>query len=69
VEEFNIDLTAFNHETVDIYVIDYYERTMMHETTSNEGIRLNATSLSSGTYLVLVRSKSGKTAASTLLKP
>ena len=69
VEEFNIDLTAFNHETVDIYVIDYYERTMMHETTSNEDIRLNATRLSSGTYLVLVRSKSGKTAASTLLKP
>ena len=69
VSAFNIDLSEFNGESVDIFVIDYYERTVMQAQSSEKRIRLELDALASGPYLVLVRTKSGKTAASTLLKP
>jgi hypothetical protein len=69
VSEFNIDLSEFNGESVDIFVIDYYERTVMQAQSSEKNIRLDSDALVSGPYLVLVRTKSGKTAATTLLKP
>ena len=69
VSAFNIDLSEFNGESVDIFVIDYYERTVMQAQSSEKRIRLESDALASGPYLVLVRTKSGKTAASTLLKP
>ncbi len=69
VSEFNIDLDAFKGEAVSIYVIDYYERTLMQAQTAERNIRFNSDALASGSYLILVRSESGKTAVATLLKP
>lgn len=69
VSEFNIDLSEFNGESVTIYVIDYYERTLMQTQIAEKNIRLESDALASGSYLILVRSESGKTAVATLLKP
>ena len=69
VSEFNIDLGAFKGEAVSIYVIDYYERTLMQAQTAERNFRFNSDALASGSYLILVRSESGKTAAASLLKP
>lgn len=69
VSEFNINLDAFKGESVSIYVVDYYERTLMQAQTAERNIRFDSDDLASGSYLILVRSESGKTAVATLLKP
>lgn len=69
VSEFSIDLNAFNGEAVQVYVIDYYEHTLIQAETSEKMLHLNADALASGSYLVLVRTKSGKTGVSMFLKP
>lgn len=69
VSEFNINLESFKGESVSIYVVDYYERTLMQAQTAERNIRFDSNALASGSYLILVRSESGKTAVSTLIKP
>lgn len=67
--QFSVDLGAFGGQEVSIYVVDYFERTVLEAKTSESTILMNAEHLSSGTYLVLARTADGKTAVSTLLKP
>lgn len=66
---FHVDLTQFKGNTVDVYVLDFYERNIFESTTSNSSIDLNASKWASGNYLLLIRGQNGVTAAQSIVKP
>jgi hypothetical protein len=68
-ESVQLDLKSFGGKAVTVYVLDYFERTIYEEKTNSASIKLNTQNWTPGTYLILVRSDDGTTAASPLLKP
>ena len=69
IDEFQVDLKGFNGKNVDVYVIDYFERTVYQSNTSASNISIDGKKWTSGNYLLLIRSKDGSTAAVNLVKP
>jgi len=67
-QDFTVDMTAFNGQQVDIYVLDFYERTVFETTTSNKTLKLNSKNWANGNYLLLIRSSNGLTAAQNIVK-
>jgi hypothetical protein len=54
---------------VDVYVIDYFERTVYQSNTTASNISIDGKNWTAGNYLLLIRSKDGSTAAVNLVKP
>lgn len=69
VNNVQLDLQAFGGKAVSVYVLDYFERTICEEKTNGSALMLNTSNWTPGTYLILVRSDDGTTAASPLIKP
>lgn len=69
VDEFQVDLKGFNGKNVDVYVIDYFERTVYQSSTTASNISIDGKGWTAGNYLLLIRSKDGSTAAVNLVKP
>ncbi len=68
LNNFKVDLTAFKGQSVDVYVLDFYERTVFQTNTNGQNIQLNAQNWASGNYLLLIRSADGSTAAQNIVK-
>ncbi len=68
MNNFKVDLTAFKGQSVDVYVLDFYERTVFQTNTNGQNIQLNAQNWASGNYLLLIRSADGSTAAQNIVK-
>ena len=65
-----VDLSAFEGQEVSLTIVDYFERTVMSQTTQGgTTLSLPMADLASGTYLILVKGKSGAQAASAVVKP
>jgi hypothetical protein len=69
VDQFQVDLKGFNGKNVDVYVIDYFERTVYQSNTIASNISIDGKNWTAGNYLLLIRSKDGSTAAVNLVKP
>jgi len=67
-QDFNVDMSAFNGQQVDVYVLDFYERTVFETRTSNKTLKLDSKNWSNGNYLLLIRSSNGLTAAQNIVK-
>ncbi len=67
-QDFNIDMSAFNGQQVNVYVIDFYERTVFETSTSNKTLKLDSRNWANGNYLLLIRSNTGFTAAQNIVK-
>jgi hypothetical protein len=67
-QHFNVDMSAFNGQQVDVYVLDFYERTVFETTTSSKTLKLDSKNWSNGNYLLLIRSSNGLTAAQNIVK-
>ena len=67
-QDFNVDMSAFNGQQVDVYVLDFYERTVFETTTSSKTLKLDSKNWSNGNYLLLIRSSNGLTAAQNIVK-
>lgn len=67
-QDFNIDMSAFNGQQVNVYVIDFYERTVFETSTSNKTLNLDSRNWANGNYLLLIRSNNGFTAAQNIVK-
>lgn len=68
MNQFNVDLSAFKGQSVKIYVLDFYERTVFETNSSSKNIQLNASNWASGNYLLLIRGNDGTTAAHNIVK-
>ncbi len=66
--QLNVDLSSFKGQSVKIYVLDFYERTVFETSTSSKSIQLNANNWASGNYLLLIRGNDGTTAAQNIVK-
>ncbi len=66
---FNVDLSGFSGDDVTIYVVDFFERTIFEKTTRESKFLIDGSAWSSGNYLLLVRTKDGRTAAMQIAKP
>jgi hypothetical protein len=65
-----VDLSAFEGQEVSVTIVDYFERTVMSQTTQGgTTLSLPMADLASGTYLILVKGESGAQAASAVVKP
>ncbi len=56
-DQLSIDLSAFNSELVTITLTDFYERSVVRFTSKDQLVTIPTSSLSSGTYLLLVEGK------------
>jgi hypothetical protein len=65
---FQLDLKEFGGQSVDIYVLDFYERTLFEGSTQEARFTVDASRWAPGSYFVLVRTQQGSTAVSTLIK-
>jgi hypothetical protein len=66
---FNVDLSGFSGDDVTIYVVDFFERTVFEKTTRESKFLIDGSAWSSGNYLLLIRTKDGRTAAMQVAKP
>ena len=67
-QNFNVDLSAFNGQEVNVYVFDFYERTVFEKTTSGKSMNIDSKNWANGNYLLLIRSNNGFTAAQNIVK-
>jgi hypothetical protein len=67
-QDLNIDMSAFNGQQVNVYVIDFYERTVFETSTSDKTLKLDSRNWANGNYLLLIRSNNGFTAAQNIVK-
>lgn len=69
LDQVEVDLREFNGKNVDVYVIDYFERTVYQSNTSASNLSIDSKNWTAGNYLLLIRAKDGSTAAVSLVKP
>jgi hypothetical protein len=66
--KFQLNLSEFGNEPVEVYVLDFYERTLYSTTTNEASLSVDATAWANGNYFILARTPQGKTAVTTFLK-
>lgn len=69
VDNIQVDLSGFNGREVEIYVVDFFERTIYQGHTNSNSANISSKNWKAGNYLLLIRSADGATSAQTIVKP
>ena len=69
MDNLHLDLSGFNGRDVEIYVVDFFERTIYEGHSKSNSANISTQNWKAGNYLLLIRSADGATSAQMIVKP